>query len=174
MFAEELISIWEHDWQVFIFETWRGSMGLQNGARDLWIFHSCSRCCFQQFLQIERFLGEKASKNGKEIEFQKSPALFWKQGGDKQICQIGAFQLSGLDIGSWERPKDMVWETASLYNFVQKPNSSEQLRWRLWFTFNGIWSHHTSIQSWTKWSDQNKDSSKKQFWPYSCALRNRR
>ena len=49
--------------------------------------------------KIERFFGEKALKNGKAIEYQKSLALFWKQGRDEQLCKFELFPA----IRSWDQ-----------------------------------------------------------------------
>ena len=48
----------------------------------------------------------------------------------------GAFQLSVLEINSWEGTKNIGWETANfLYNFVSKINATKQLSWTFLPTF---------------------------------------
>ena len=125
VFAGELMSIWEHHRQAFIFETWRESLGLQNGARDFWIFVSFYSYGSKHFMLAKLsvfffFFGNKAVKNGKETEFQKFPRTFLETRYWWAIVpSLGAFQLSVLEINSGEGTKKIVWETATfLYNFV--------------------------------------------------------
>ena len=79
------------------------------------------------FAKLSLFFWIKAVKNGKESEFQKSPAPCWKQSIDEQLCQVWVpFRLSVLEIKSREGTKNslrngqfsvQLWKSMQLSKF---------------------------------------------------------
>ena len=128
--ANELISSWQHHGQVLIFETWRGSQGLQNSARDFPIFFSFPRYGSKHLiLQNWTFsfvFEKKAVKNGNETEFQNPKVTRYRWA---VVPNFGAFQLSVLEINSWEGI-----EEHSLRN-IQFPVKIINTTKQLWWTF---------------------------------------
>ena len=92
--ADELTSIWEHHRQVFIFETWREILGLQNPVQgdfeflfrfqDMALNTSCS--------QNPTIFWRKGIKNEKEIECQRCLALIlFSHHTSSQCCKARRF-----------------------------------------------------------------------------------
>ena len=125
--ADKLISIWEHHRQVFVFETWRGSLGLQNVARDFWflfrfqdmaINFSCSQnwAFFFEIRQEQNGQGHGISK----LPYTLLETRYW-------WAKVGRFSATVLvfEINSREGTKNIVWQMAKfLYNFVLKINAT--------------------------------------------------
>ena len=177
MFADELFSIWEHDRQVFIFETWRGSMGLQTVLSIFEFSIRFLRYCShdQQFMFTK--LGDLGEKRHQKMERRsnfKNPHHCF--GNKVVMSKFAKLALSSYLVLRSVLEKDQrTWLERQP---VSQPCTETQCKWAtsmasvINFRLNSVTQNIN--QSWPKWSDQNIDSSKKQFWPFSCALRNRR
>ena len=130
--TDKLISIWEHQRQAFIFETRIGSLGLQNCARNFcFLFRFQDMAWNISCSQNWAFSWKNGSKKWEGDGISKiSNAVLKTRYWWGIVPSLGAFQLSVLEINSWEGTKNIVWETAKfLYSFLLKISATKQISW---------------------------------------------
>ena len=138
VFADELMSVREHHWQIYFFETWRRSLDLQTLPVTVELLF-----CFQNVALSISFLQNWVYSWRKKREFrrpkyQKPQALFWKRGINEQLCLL--WELSSYrflrSIPVKNRWISSVLEMARSFThdaqLVQKTNATKQLWWHFY------------------------------------------
>ena len=100
--ANGLISSWQHHGQVLIFETWRGSPGLQNCARDFeFLFHFQDMALNISFCKTERFhlFLKSGSENRNQTEYENPKHCYGHKVLMSNCTKFGRFPA----IRSWDQ-----------------------------------------------------------------------